>query len=185
VLSATVSVHGTKVTVSLRDVTQGTHFSATKPMRSPKPDTSSAEWIAEAPSQCNQNNNCSALPLTNFGSLSFYGRNRVLDREQGETDGEDRQRSVVLRADLAASQHRSFPLQPGAHLVGRAGRLGEQRQCVRRDLHRERARRVDRAVWHERPERPDRYDGYQWQFRRQRRHLGCRAAPEALQLPIR
>jgi hypothetical protein len=71
VLSATVSVHGTKVTVSLRDVTQGTHFSVTKPMRSPKPDTSSAEWIAEAPSQCNQNNNCTALPLTNFGTMSF------------------------------------------------------------------------------------------------------------------
>jgi hypothetical protein len=87
VISATVSVHGTKVKVSLRDITQGTHFSATKTMRSPNPDTSSAEWIAEAPSQCNQNNNCSALPLTNFGSLSFYGATASSIGSKGKRTG--------------------------------------------------------------------------------------------------
>jgi Peptidase A4 family len=35
------------------------------------PDTSSAEWIAEAPSQCDGGGNCQPLPLANFGSVSF------------------------------------------------------------------------------------------------------------------
>ncbi|MGA2469297.1 MAG: G1 family glutamic endopeptidase [Solirubrobacteraceae bacterium] len=70
-ISAKVSVHGDLVTVTLRDVTRGTHFRLTKLMRSPKPDTSSADWIAEAPSSCSGANQCKALPLTDFGTLSF------------------------------------------------------------------------------------------------------------------
>lgn len=87
VISATVSVSGTKVKVSLRDLTQGTHFSATRTMRSPKPDDSSAEWIAEAPSQCNQDNNCTALPLTNFGTLSFSDATASSIGNKGEHTG--------------------------------------------------------------------------------------------------
>ncbi len=32
---------------------------------------SSAEWIVEAPSECNGNGSCQTLPLANFGSVTF------------------------------------------------------------------------------------------------------------------
>ena len=40
-------------------------------MRSPTPDTSAAEWIAEAPSNCVGNNRCTPLRLTDFGQVTF------------------------------------------------------------------------------------------------------------------
>src|SRR5712691_7742278 len=35
------------------------------------PDRSSAEWIAEAPSNCSAEGVCDTLPLTNFGTVAF------------------------------------------------------------------------------------------------------------------
>ena len=49
-VSAKVTVSGTNVTMSLTDNTTGQ--SATKTAQMSDPDLSSAEWIAEAPSQC-------------------------------------------------------------------------------------------------------------------------------------
>ena len=49
-ISAKVTVNGTEVIVSLSDHTTG--GSATKTLQMSNPDTSSAEWIAEAPSTC-------------------------------------------------------------------------------------------------------------------------------------
>ncbi len=69
-ITASDSVTGRRATVSLTDTTTGATFTHTKLMRSPKPDVSAAEWIAEAPSNCNQNG-CSPLTLTNFGSVDF------------------------------------------------------------------------------------------------------------------
>jgi hypothetical protein len=69
-ISASVTVHGSAVTMKLTDHTTGAiadtvlHFA--------KPDLSSAEWIAEAPSNCS-GSSCRALPLTDFGSVSFGG----------------------------------------------------------------------------------------------------------------
>jgi hypothetical protein len=64
-----VSVEGTSVTVSLADATTGQ--SATKTLQMNNPDVSSAEWIAEAPSSCDQTGNCSPLPLADFGQVQF------------------------------------------------------------------------------------------------------------------
>jgi hypothetical protein len=36
-----------------------------------QPDTTSAEWIAEAPSECTVSGFCRTVALTNFGSVSF------------------------------------------------------------------------------------------------------------------
>jgi len=69
-ISATVKVKGKRATVSLTDVTTGVTYTRTKVMRSPRPDTSAADWIAEAPSNCN-GNSCTPLALTNFGDVSF------------------------------------------------------------------------------------------------------------------
>jgi hypothetical protein len=66
-ISASVTAHGSDVTMKLTDHTTGAV--ADKVLHFAKPDLSSAEWIAEAPSDCS--GSCRALPLTDFGSISF------------------------------------------------------------------------------------------------------------------
>jgi hypothetical protein len=71
-ISAHVSVSGTSVTVALSDDTTGQSATRTLQMTSPSPDTSSAEWIAEAPSACDSTlTNCQPLDLTDFGAVQF------------------------------------------------------------------------------------------------------------------
>lgn len=64
-----VSVHGAYVTMRLSDETSGR--STSKRLHFAHADLSSAEWIAEAPSNCAQS--CRALPLTDFGTVDFAG----------------------------------------------------------------------------------------------------------------
>ena len=68
-ISAKVSVSGSNVTVSLADQTTGQ--STTKDLQMDSPDTSSAEWIAEAPSACDGSGSCQTLPLSDFGTVQF------------------------------------------------------------------------------------------------------------------
>ena len=69
-ISSKVTVDGTSVSVWLSDETSGQTFSKTLSMSNP--DVSSAEWIAEAPSQCDGSlSSCTPLPLTNFGTAQF------------------------------------------------------------------------------------------------------------------
>lgn len=69
-ISASVGVVGSRVTIHLQNLTRGTSFTKTLPMAAP--DTTSAEWIAEAPSVCgNSGYGCSQQTLTNFGTVSF------------------------------------------------------------------------------------------------------------------
>lgn len=67
-MSATVSVRGHNSTLVLRDWTRNWTFSKTQRINAV--DVSSAEWIAEAPSDC-VGNSCQTLPLANFGSATF------------------------------------------------------------------------------------------------------------------
>jgi hypothetical protein len=69
-ITASVAVSGQNVTVNIANTTRGTSFTSTLAMTSVAPDTSSAEWIAEAPSNCG-NGGCRPLPLTNFGTATF------------------------------------------------------------------------------------------------------------------
>jgi hypothetical protein len=68
-ISSTVTVTGTKVTVLLRNLTLGTSY--TKTLTMADPDTSSAEWIAEAPSVCSSASFCREQALTDFGTVKF------------------------------------------------------------------------------------------------------------------
>ncbi|MFL5864992.1 MAG: G1 family glutamic endopeptidase [Solirubrobacteraceae bacterium] len=69
-ITGKVTVDGTNVTVSLSNATSGASFTKTLPMSNP--DTSSAEWIAEAPSTCNGGlSNCTPLSLADFGTVQF------------------------------------------------------------------------------------------------------------------
>ena len=69
-ISAAVLVNGQKITFSLKNLTRHTRFSnvltATQAL-----DTTSAEWIAEAPSSCSSSGRCRPVPLTNFGTVTF------------------------------------------------------------------------------------------------------------------
>ena len=68
-MSGSVAVNGSNVVVSLTDHTTGQSYSET--LQANNPDTSSAEWIAEAPSQCDGSGNCTPLPLSDFGTVDF------------------------------------------------------------------------------------------------------------------
>jgi hypothetical protein len=68
---AGVTVTGGEVTVTLSDLTRHTSFS--KHLHPANVDTTSAEWILEAPSVCSDSSasNCHTLPLADFGLADF------------------------------------------------------------------------------------------------------------------
>ena len=68
-ISARVSVSGTTVAVSLSDQTTG--HSVVKTLHMSKPDTSSSEWIVEAPATGTSGGNYQVLPLADFAKVAF------------------------------------------------------------------------------------------------------------------
>jgi hypothetical protein len=68
-ISARVVARGDHVTVGLTDRTRHEQFH--RRILDRHMDLSSAEWIAEAPSECMGVSQCSVLPLANFGTVSF------------------------------------------------------------------------------------------------------------------
>lgn len=66
---ASVGVNGTEVTLTVKNLTRKTSFTKTLAMSAP--DLSSAEWIAEAPSTCDNFGRCQTVSLTNFGKVTF------------------------------------------------------------------------------------------------------------------
>jgi hypothetical protein len=69
--AARASVADEKVTLTLTDLTKHRRFSKT--VRASVLDTTSAEWIVEAPSVCSTSAYCQTLPLADFGSTEFTG----------------------------------------------------------------------------------------------------------------
>jgi Peptidase A4 family len=68
-ISAKVNVNGTSVTISITDHTTGQSVNKTLQMNNP--DTSSAEWIAEAPAAELSDGSMQILPLADFGKVTF------------------------------------------------------------------------------------------------------------------
>jgi hypothetical protein len=68
-LHASVTVTGHQVVLELNNLTR--HYIFRKTLYGPSIDVSSAEWIVEAPSECMSQYACQALPLADFGSVSF------------------------------------------------------------------------------------------------------------------
>ncbi len=83
-ISASVTVSGRAVALHLRDMTTRASFDTTR--RVPRPDTSSAEWIVEAPSICTGQSICSTLALTDFGTLRFTSAVAAAGRRVGALD---------------------------------------------------------------------------------------------------
>jgi len=80
-VSTTVTVNGSNVDVTVSDETTGD--SSTKSLQMSDPDTSSAEWIAEAPSTCDESGNCDPLPLADFGTVNFSDASATADGQTG------------------------------------------------------------------------------------------------------
>ena len=76
-LSARVSVSGRDATVRLSDLTRGTTYLRT--LAASAIDTTSAEWIVEAPSQCAGSgiSQCRILPLAPFADTTFTAARAV------------------------------------------------------------------------------------------------------------
>jgi hypothetical protein len=69
-VTAAVLVKDQTVKMSLKNLTRGTRFSKTMTLAQPL-DVSSAEWIAEAPSECTPSGRCRSVPLSRFGTVAF------------------------------------------------------------------------------------------------------------------
>jgi hypothetical protein len=69
-ITTSVNVNDTTVLVQIKNRTRKTSFTKALQMVD-VPDLSSAEWIAEAPSNCDATGRCSVLPLANFGTVNF------------------------------------------------------------------------------------------------------------------
>jgi hypothetical protein len=68
-IQASVAQKGAHTVLQVRDLSTGRSRTAVR--RLTAPDTSSAEWIVEAPSLCFTSTHCTPLPLTDFGTVSF------------------------------------------------------------------------------------------------------------------
>ncbi len=86
-IAAKVNVDGSNVTVSLTDQTSGQ--STTKTLQMDNPDTSSAEWIAEAPSACDGSGGCQPLPLADFGTVGFTNATATANGHTGTISDSD------------------------------------------------------------------------------------------------
>ena len=94
-ITARVTVSGTSVTVSLADVTTGQ--SMTKTLQTSNPDTSSAEWIAEAPTIVKDGKLERVLPLADFGKVTFSGASATASGHTGSiSDSEWKAEKILL-----------------------------------------------------------------------------------------
>lgn len=80
-MSGKVTVNGSNVTISLTDHTTGQ--SVTKTLQMSNPDTSSAEWIAEAPAAEQSDGSMQILPLADFGKVTFTQASATAGGETG------------------------------------------------------------------------------------------------------
>jgi hypothetical protein len=106
-ISASVAVDGTNVTVSLTDQTTGQSHAQTLQMDNP--DTSSAEWIAEAPSSVDGQGNATPLPLADFGTVGFTGSSATADGHTGTISD-----SAWSSQPVALSESSSATAQPSS-----------------------------------------------------------------------
>jgi hypothetical protein len=113
---ASVSVTGHEVALTLADLTR--HRSFTRTLRASQVDTSSAEWIVEAPSVCSGNLSCETLPLADFGSTVFGSASA--ESTTGHTGTIDDRRWATTMIRLAESGHRFVGAGPGASGAGSA-----------------------------------------------------------------
>jgi hypothetical protein len=106
-ITAKVTVNGSNVVVALTNTTTG--HSASKTLQTDTTDTSSAEWIAEAPSACDNSGSCQPLPLADFGTVNFTNASATAGGHTGAITDSNWQTSVVALDGGAAGASRFGP----------------------------------------------------------------------------
>jgi hypothetical protein len=103
-ITTKVTVDGSSATVQLSNTTTGGSFEKTLPASNP--DVSSAEWIAEAPSTCQQGlSDCTPLSLADFGTAQFSGASATTtDGHTGTISDSDWQTAAVTLSPSASQQ---------------------------------------------------------------------------------
>lgn len=115
-LAATVTVTGHKVVLALRNLTTGK--STVKTVHASPVDVSSAEWIAEAPSDCASINSCHTLPLADFGTAGF--RSAGAQATGGAKSGLRNRRWTLTKITLEPNGQRFVGLQNSGNPAGAA-----------------------------------------------------------------
>jgi hypothetical protein len=110
-----VTVHARRVTLRVRDLTTGARFSVTRSVS--QLDTSSAEWIVEAPSDCTATH-CTPLALTDFGTASFLAATATADGRTSAASAQLwRTTELELEQGQPAATSAGGPFTAGAVLV--------------------------------------------------------------------
>jgi len=121
VVSASAAVSGHLVTLKMTDETRGT--TATKTVRAATVDTTSAEWIVEAPALCSgsatSDAGCEQTTLANFGSTGFSAASATTRAGHAGTVLDRAWNAVAITLSPAAQgRGGGFPGGPGG---GRGG----------------------------------------------------------------
>jgi len=115
-MRAGVTVNGRRVALSLYDVTRGRGLSKT--LTASLLDTTSAEWIVEAPSECLGPAACQTLPLANFGTAGFTDASATTTT--GHTGGINDQAWQATRIKLVPDGRRYFVSNGAVASIGTA-----------------------------------------------------------------
>jgi hypothetical protein len=118
-ITGKVTVDGTNVTMSLSNATTGGSYDKTFQLSNP--DTSSAEWIAEAPSTCNGDlSSCTPLPLADFGTAQFSGSSATTTDGHTGTISDSAWQTAAVTLSPSSSQQ-GFGSQFTSYGSGSAG----------------------------------------------------------------
>jgi hypothetical protein len=115
-MSGRVTVNGTAVTISLSDQTTGK--SVTQTLQMSAPNTSSAEWIAEAPAAQAGYAGYQILPLADFGKVTFTNTSATADGHSGPIADPG---WTVQRVDMASAGASGRFSGPGGSFSGLGG----------------------------------------------------------------
>ena len=147
VITSSVVITGPgQILVQVKDRTRRTSF--TKHLTMATPDLTSAEWIAEAPSECSASGFCREIPLTNFGTVNFTKTYAIGQCRQGN-DHEPELDDDGAPADPQARRFFGDQGDPSSR-IGRSRRCTERPDGGRQRLHAQLAGE---------PERPRHDDG--------------------------
>lgn len=101
-ITAAVLVQATRVILQLTNRTTG--MRVTRRVTVEQPDLASAEWIAEAPSECSSAGFCQTLPLADFGRVSFAAAAATGDGHAGTISDPAWAASPIELAERDATQ---------------------------------------------------------------------------------
>jgi hypothetical protein len=123
-LWARTAVSGDQVSLLITDQTTHQTWSKTLTMTSATPDTSTAEWVAEAPSECAGTtvSNCTPLPLADFGTATFKDAHAT---SAGHTGSIDDSHWMAEAIELEPSSSSLFGGGPGGYQGGSGGSYSE------------------------------------------------------------